>query len=201
MSKSNKIIIGLSVVAFLLLSVLVSLVAVYAYDEEDSTRNINVTCNAIDANVMMFSNYKYGDKETEEYSSAVSMTIDGKENTERISSLVATNNKVSNTLKPLNNIVLTEQNNSVIFEFTIVNEGDKACSATLTIDDEVNKNCVVEYSLDGENWGGNLKVNVSAHDGTFAGISNYYVRISLVDVQETYSYSSNFIWTIVGKYF
>lgn len=200
MSKSNKIIISLSVVAFIMLSVLVSVVVVFAEETQPIiSRNITAIYNVLDADCSLSATYKLGDISSNEYYGNKIFTIDGNESSANTVAFVSGDNKQTQNLLPQSDIVFTENRNSAIINFKLANLGLNDFSATLIVDGD-NSKFNVEYSQDGITWGENVRFNVSARVGSTATIENYYVRISLIDKTAPVSYSANFMWTIVGVY-
>ena len=62
-------------------------------------------------------------------------------------------------------------------------------------------NVVVYYSTNGTRWSvNNQQFQVSAKSGDVAGTASYFVRVSLVDAEKSYTFAEDFTWTIVNNF-
>ena len=197
MSKSNKIIITLGVVALLIISLIVGLVVVFAEEQQPIVRNVNVSYKVVDANCSVSASYVYGDAASNIYLGSKSFTTSGVDGDDDVLEFGLTNKFIEKTLKPTADIALTKENNSVIFEFKFANSGEEAFNATLLLKNEKKSNVVVSYSKNGSVWSGsNTNIDVEGKTGEFAGTASYFVKISLNDVNKGYNYSVDFEWKI-----
>ena len=120
MSKRNKIIVSLALFVFVVISLLVSIVVVFA-EEQTIVRNLNAVCRVYNADCHVSATYAYGNKTTGIYQQAENFTISGLEDDNKF--LNFSHNAQTEgifqdkALMPTSDIVLTKQNNSVIFEF------------------------------------------------------------------------------------
>ena len=190
MSKRNKIIISLAVSAFLIISLIVGLVVVFAEDQP-IVRNVNVSFKVINSNCSVSAVYKYGDKETNTYLTENNFTTTGLTDADKVLTFENSNNFAEETLKPTSDIALTKENNSVIIEFKFENLGADNFDATLFVENQTASNVEVKFSQDGLTWkNSNVKINVTDD-------ASYFVRISLIDIDADYSYSADFNWKIL----
>lgn len=196
MGKRNKIIVILAVVAFLIISLVLGLVIVFA-EEEPIMRNVNAVYRVIDADCAVSTSYKYANND-ESYFTTSGLNEDANV---LFFDNAGNKNLEEKTMKPTSNVVLDEENSSVVFEFRFVNNGEKAYDATLLLKNEEKSNVDIRYSLDGIIWSkNNVKISVDGKVGDDEGIANYYVRVSLIDSTQDYAYSSDYVWTIIGQF-
>ena len=200
MSKKSKIIISLSIVAFVVVSALLAVVTVFAAESEVVERNIDVTYKINNISGSVTATYKYGDKQTNTYSQAVDMTSNGLEDGEKVIKFYSQTNQITTGLKPQENIVLTAANNSVIFQFNFANIGVNGYNAAFATMNKDFVNCEIEYSFDGINWSDkNYEVSLDY----VAGITNqtsYFVRVSKTGLAVDTAVSADFVWTMVEKF-
>ncbi len=201
MSKSNKIIITLAVSAFLIISLIVGLVVVFAEEQEPIVRNVNAVYRVMDADCAVSASYEYGNKASNVYLGERSFTTSGLDEDNNILSFNSVDNLEEKTLMPTSDIVLTKENNSVIFEFKFANNGENAYYADLRLKNEEKSNIVIHYSENGNYWTkNNVRISVDGKSGEVAGIKSYFVRVSLVDADKDYTYSADYTWTIIGQF-
>lgn len=199
MSKSNKIIISLAVAAFLIISLLVGLVVVFAEETQPIVRNVNAVYRVIDADCAVSANFTYGDKNSKVYLGSNSFTTSGTESVDNVLSFEKDNSLQEQILKPTADIALNKTNNSVIFEFNFANTGENLINATLYLRNVKNTNCDISYSTDSLTWGSNVRLDIAGKLGGEAGTASYFVRISLNDLEKSGAFSANFEWTINGE--
>lgn len=201
MSKTKRLVISLSVVAFFIISAVVAVVAVFASEQNVITRNVNSVYKIYGATGSVSASYVYGDRATNTYNSnAEYFTTTGDVQGAKKVYFDDQDYLVTEMLVPQNDIVLTKQQNSVIIKYDFENIGPQDYTATFTIDSESRTNCLVEYSIDGVNWetrAVQLKVNnIFSENNTVS----YYVRIYKQNLNLESSYSANLFWTIVERY-
>ena len=204
MNKTNKIIVSLAIAVFAVLSVFVSLVAVFA-EENEIIRNVNAACKVYNADCHVSASFAYGDKATEIYTDAKDFTISGLEDGDKFLTFDKTdatkNMFQEKMLKPTNDIVLTKENSSVIFKFDIANFDFDACDVTIVLDNKQNENLEIEYSKDGVVWSGkNVKFKVDGTEGMSSKETSYFVKISLKDKNQEVEFNTDFSLTIHNKF-
>jgi len=205
MSKRNKIIISLALTVFVVISLLVSLVVVFA-EEQEIVRNLNAVCRVYNADCHVSASYAYGNKTTNSYLEAQDFTVSGLIDDNKFLNFdnneQTKNNFQDKMLKPTSDIVLTKENNSVIFEFQFANFGLDELNVTVwleKISDETNVE--VKYSADGKIWKSGSKVfSVDGKTGATANSASYFVKVSLIDDNKTYSFNQNFALTILNNF-
>ena len=203
MSKRNKIVISLAVTAFLIISLIVGLVVVFAEESQPIVRNVNAVYRVYNADCSVSASYIYGDRSSNIYLGERGFTTTGVDGNDNV--LVFNNagneNLEEKSIVPTSDIVLTKENNSVIFEFKFANFGEVAFNATLVEKNKNFSNIVVHYSTNGNRWSvNNQQFEVAAKSGDIAGTASYFVRVSLVDTDKDYAYSEDFTWTIVNNF-
>lgn len=201
MSKTNKIIISLAVAAFLIISLIVGLVVVFAEETQPVERNVTAIYRVIDADCSVSVNYTYGDKASNVYLGSSSFTTEGVEGGANVLTFVQDeNNLLEKMLLPVADIELNKSNNSIIFEFNFANTGENLINATLLLRDSKSKNVEIEYSTDGSNWTTmNLRLDIAGKTGVEAETANYFVRVSMDDLNKSSLFSADFEWTINGE--
>ena len=203
MSKRNKIIISLAVTAFLIISLIVGLVVVFAEETQPIVRNVNAVYRVYNADCSVSATYTYGDRNSNIYLGERGFTSTGVDGNDNV--LVFNNggnkNLEEKSIMPTSDIILTKENNSVIFEFKFANFGETAFNATLVEKNKDLNNVVVHYSINGSRLTvNNQQFEVAAKSGDIAGTASYFVRVSLVDEDKTYIYAEDFTWTIVNNF-
>jgi len=196
MSKGNKIILYLAIAVFVALSVFVSLVAVFA-EENQIVRNLNVSFKVYNADCHVAASYTIGD-ETNDF------TISGLEDDEKYLTFDKTdatkNIFQEKMLKPTNDIALTKESNSVIFKFDIVNFDFNAVEITIVLDGKINENLEIKYSKDGNVWSdNNVRINLAGTEGVAPQETSYFVRLSLKNENQEFSFNQNFEVAIHNK--
>ena len=212
MSKSNKIIISLAVAAFLIISLIVGLVVVFAEETESVKRNVNAVYRVIDADCSVSVDYTYGDKVSNVYLGSSSFTTEGIEESSNILTFVKDeNNLQEKVLMPTADMVLDKTNNSIIFEFNIANTGDNLVNASLLLKNNKSKNVTIEFSLDAndcntydaksENFYEKFpRLSIAGKTGSEAQSTTFFVKVSMLDVNKSSSFSADFEWTINGEF-
>lgn len=199
MSKSNKVIITLAVAAFLMISLIVGLVVVFAEETQPVVRNVNAVYRVIDADCSVSASFTYGDQNSKVYLGSSSFTTSGVESDNNVLSFKQDDSLQEQILKPTDDIVLNKTNNSVIFEFNFANTGENNINATLLMRNLKHKNCTIVYSTDALFWSDkNIRLNILCKEGDVAETVNYYVKVSLNDLEKNGSFSVDFEWTING---
>jgi len=188
MSKSNKIILTLSIVVFIAVSMIVGIVAVFAADNT-ITRNVVATYNVVDANCSVSAVCVVGED-------IKSFTMDATETGDKFVCFEKDNNKQTKTMMPVSDVKLNKENNYVVYQFKFINNGDNLIKASLVVEN-VEEKFVVEYSKDGVIWKDYaVRINVPASDVEV----NYYVRISLLNADNSYNCPTNFNWMVCGEF-
>lgn len=205
MSKRNKIILSLAITAFVVLSFVVGLVVVFA-EENPIVRNLNASYRVYNADCHVSASYAYGNAKTKTYTEAKDFTVSGLEDGNKFLTFDK-NASTQNTfqekmLKPTSDIVLTKENNSVIFEFEIVNFDEDGLEITIVLENEKQaSNVDVQYSKDGVNWTSrNVKINLDGTEGFDSNETNYFVKLSLIDDSQEFSFDQDFSLTIHNKF-
>ena len=193
MSKRGKFILSLAIAVFVILSILVSLVVVFA-EENEIVRNVNAVCRVYNADCHVSASYVYADKTND-------FTISGLEGDEKFLTFDKTRETENifqeKMLKPISDIVLTKENSSVIFKFDIANFDFDACDVTIVLDNKQNENLEIEYSKDGTVWSGkNVKFKVDGTEGMSSKETSYFVKISLKDKNQEVEFNTDFSLTI-----
>ena len=193
MSKRGKFILSLAIAVFVILSILVSLVVVFA-EENEIVRNVNAVCRVYNADCHISASYVYADKTND-------FTISGLEDDEKFLTFDKTRETENifqeKMLKPISDIVLTKENSSVIFKFDIANFDFDACDVTIVLDNKQNENLEIEYSKDGAVWSGkNVKFKVDGTEGMSSKETSYFVKISLKDKNQKVEFNTDFSLTI-----
>lgn len=210
MSKRNKLIITLSVAAFLIISLLVGLVVVFAEETQPVERNVNAVYRVINAECAVSATCTYGNKNSNVYLGSSSLTTEGVEGADNILSFENTENVQEKYLKPTADIVLDTQNNSIIFEFKFANTGENLVNATLLLRNNKSKNVEIEFSLDSIDWNKYdpyseylyekfPRIDISGKSGEEAETATFYVKVSALNTSKASSFSVNFEWTINGE--
>ncbi len=207
MSKRNKIVISLAVTAFLIVSLIVGLVVVFAEENPSVVRNVNAVYRVYNADCSVSVSYTYGNKSLNTYLDERGFTASGLEGGDNV---LVFNNAVDagkqvqieeKTLKPASDIVLTKENDSVIFEFKFANFGETAFNATMLEKNKDLSNVIVHYSMNGTRWSvNNQPLEVAAKSGEVAGTASYFVRVSLIDAEKEYVLAEDFTWTIINNF-
>ena len=203
MSKTNKIIISLAVTAFLIISLVVGLVVVFAEETQPIVRNVNAVYRDYNADCSVSTSYTYGDRSSNIYLGERGFTASGVDGNDNVLVFNNAGNKniEEKSIMPTDNIVLTKENNSVIFEFKFANFGETAFNATMVEKNKELSNVVVHYSTNGTRWSvNNQQFEVAAKSGDVAGTASYFVRVSLVDAEKSYTFAEDFTWTIVNNF-
>jgi len=200
MSKRNKIILSLAITAFVVLSLVVGLVVVFA-EENSIVRNLNASYRVYNADCHVSASYAYGNAKTKIYSETNSFTVSGLEDGDKFLTFdktTATQNTFQEKmLKPTNDIVLTKENNTIIFKFNVVNFDSDALKVTINLDGELNQNLNIQYSKDGKIWtNDNKRINLSGTEGYGSNEINYFVKISLIDDGQDFNFNQDIAVTI-----
>lgn len=196
MGKRNKIILSLAIAVFVVLSLIVSLVVVFA-EENEILRNVNAVCKVYNADCHVSASYTFAD-ETKYF------TVSGLEDDDKY--LTFDKNKSTENifqekmLKPTNDIVLTKENNSVIFKFDIVNFDFNAVEITIVLDGKINVNLEIKYSKNGNVWSdNNVRINLAGTEGVAPQETSYFVRLSLKNENQEFNFNQNFEVAIHNK--
>jgi hypothetical protein len=198
MIKRNKLILSLATIIFVAISIFVSLVAVFA-EENEIIRNVNASCKVYNADCHVSANFTMGGK-TKDF------TISGVEDDEKFLTFDKTdatkNIFQEKMLKPTNDIVLTKENSSVVFEFKFANFDYDGVDITVCLEGiEGLEGLDVKYSKNGAIWkDDNLRINLAGTEGVVAQETSYYVRVSLVYGVENFSFNQNFEIAITNQF-
>ena len=200
MSKRNKFILSLAITAFVVLSLIVSLVIVFA-EENEIVRNLNVSYKVYNADCHVSTSYNYVNSESGIHTDVKDFTISGLEDGDKFLTFdknEATQNIFQESmLKPTNNIVLTKANDTIIFKFNVVNFDSDALKVTINLDGELNQNLNIQYSKDGKIWtNDNKRINLSGTEGYGSNEINYFVKISLIDDGQDFNFNQDIAVTI-----
>ena len=198
MSKRNKILLSLATAVFVVLSLIVSLVVVFA-EENEIVRNVNAACRVYDADCHVAVAYTHANQ-TKDF------TISGVEGDDKFLTFDKTdatkNLFQEKMLKPTNDIILTEENNCVVFEFTFANFDVNAFNVTVCLEGVLAvQNLKIEYSKDGIIWSkDNVRFSVAGMDGAIPQEMSYFVRLTLVDGEQDFNFNQDFSITITNKF-
>ena len=124
MSKSNKMILTLSITAFIIVSIIVGVVMVFAADDA-IVRNVIATYNVIDADCSVSVSCKFGDLNSNTFGNAQYLTVDATEKSDKTLDFEKDKNKQTKTLMSTSDFKLNKNNNSIVYEFNFVNKGEK----------------------------------------------------------------------------
>ena len=189
--KRNKIILSLAIAVFVVLSLIVSLVVVFA-EENEILRNVNAACKVYNADCHVSASYTFAD-ETKDF------TVSGLEEGDKFLTFDKTeatqNIFQEKMLKPTNDIVLTKENNTVVFEFKFANFDFDAVKITVAL--KQNENVNVEYSKNGISWiGDNARINLAGTEGVSSQEMSYFVKVSLVEGVQSFDFNQDISITI-----
>lgn len=198
MGKRNKIVLSLAITVFVVLSLIVSLVVVFA-EENQIIRNVNAACKVYNADCHVSASYTIGNETKDFTDSGLEdgdkfLTFDKTKSTQNIFQ--------EKMLKPTNDIVLTKESSSVIFEFNFANFDFEGVDVTVCIDGVKDlENVEIQYSKNGTVWmDRNVKFNIEGTKGVSSKEASYFVKISLIDDNQNFSFNQDFSLTITNKF-
>lgn len=183
MDSKKKIVLRLTILAFVILAIIPAVVAVFAATQQTINTGVNVTYIAIDVDGSVEATYTIGTETTylqRSDGSGTKITFEAGEESNDVSLIFP------------ENLQLTSTNRSIVIRYMFTNTGGNVYTAILGLSGLDVKNMKLEYSLDGNIYVENQYALVVKN----TEISNMYIRITVEDVSKNANFSGMINWTL-----
>jgi len=191
----NRIIISFLVITFVLLSVMATIMLVFAMQQQNISTSLNINYTAVDIDGSVSGTYSVGGVTKDLQPNADENHVGGTNNKSLL--FFAEDTENAGTLEfPTDDtqINFTSQNSSMVMQYTFTNNGDVHYIASMSFDAELKyENMKVEYSIDGINYSGSrYAVVVPANSKD----KSYWIRISIDKLTKNASFEGDFNWLL-----
>lgn len=195
MKSKKKLIIALSSFAFVLVAAVVTVVAVLAATTQTINSNVSVSYKAQEIAGTVSAKYQVLNEEEKD------MTVDGTSAGQKTLTYdgTETNADPAKTLIPQGDIVLTRDNNKVVFTYTFTNTGDADYTAEVVYEDD--------YDASAGTGTEDKNMKALAYSTNFAGGTvevpagqtvEVTITVEIDNVALNAEFSGNFAWTLTG---
>ena len=189
MRNKRKLITSMVIVAFILLSLVATMLIIFAATQQTIKTTINITYRAEDIDGTASATFTVGGV-TESLVAKKGETIIG----DKLVFKAADTEDAGNLMFPEDKLNLTSQNDNVVIQYTYSNNGDKHYIASLNMDDKIDAdNMKIEYSINGVDYSTNrYAITVPGHTIS----KSYWIKISIVDKAKNASLEGEFSWLL-----